>query len=134
MRTLLRVRIPVEAGNVASFDGRLSLEMRALLEQLEPEAAYFAAERGARTALIVFDLKEPAQLAAVAEPLFVRLEAAVEFAPVMNADELRAGLEAATGRRWPRADGARRVPQAGAERERERAAGRLPGDARAAVM
>ncbi len=36
-----------------------------------PEAAYFLAEDGMRTALIFFDLQEPSQIPAVAEPAFL---------------------------------------------------------------
>ena len=99
MRTLLRITIPVKAGNAAINDGSLPQTMESLMEQLKPEAAYFVAHLGMRSALIVFDLKDPSQIPQIAEPLFQGFKAAVEFAPVMNADDLRAGLEAATQRR-----------------------------------
>ena len=95
MRTLLRVSIPVKAGNAAILDGRLPVVMQSLMEQLQPEATYFIADRGMRTALIFFDLKDPSQMPQIAEPLYIRLNAAVEFAPVMTAEDLWAGLEAA---------------------------------------
>jgi hypothetical protein len=98
MRTLLRITIPVKAGNAAINDGRLPQIMESLMEQLKPEAAYFQTHLGMRNAFIVFDLKEPSQIPQIAEPLFQGFNAAVEFAPVMNADDLRAGLEAATKR------------------------------------
>jgi hypothetical protein len=98
MRTLLRVSIPLQAGNAAILDGRLMRELQSLIEQIEPESAYFVTECGVRTALIVFDLKEPSQIVEIAEPLFIRLNAAVEFVPAMTTDDLLVGLEAAADR------------------------------------
>ena len=93
MRTLLKVSMPVEQGNRALKDGSLPKTIQTLIQELRPEASYFFAEQGRRTALFVFDLKDPAQIPQVVEPLFATLNAAVEMVPVMNADELKAGLE-----------------------------------------
>ena len=94
MRTLMRVTIPVEPGSAAIRDGRLPQILEATLQRLKPEAAYFYPERGRRTALVVFDLKDPSELPAISEPLFQGLGASVEMFPVMNLDDLRAGLRA----------------------------------------
>jgi hypothetical protein len=93
MRTLLKVTMPVEPANKAIKDGSLPKTFQTLTQELRPEATYFYAEHGQRTALMVFDLKDPAQIPSVAEPLFTKLNAAVELYPVMNADELKTGLE-----------------------------------------
>jgi hypothetical protein len=98
MRMMLRVTIPVEQGNKAIKDGSLPEIMKSALDNLRPEAAYFLPDSGIRTALIFFDLKDPSQIPVIAEPLFMGLNAAVEFVPVMNADDLRAGLENAAKR------------------------------------
>ncbi len=95
MRTLLTVTMPVEAGNAAIRDGRMRQALQSLMERVRPEAAYFLGQRGRRTALIIFDLKNPSEIPQIAEPLFQELNAELEFAPVMNAEELRAGLQAA---------------------------------------
>jgi hypothetical protein len=42
---------------------------------------------------MVFDLKDPSEIPANAETFFQNLNAKVEFSPVMNADELKIGLE-----------------------------------------
>jgi len=89
---MMRITIPVEAGNKAFGDGTMQKTIMGLLEQLKPEAAYFLPERGLRTAIFVIDLKDPSEIPAIAEPLFEKLNAAVEFLPVMNADDLRNGL------------------------------------------
>jgi hypothetical protein len=49
------------------------------VEQLSPEAAYFTAQDGLRTAFIIFDLQEPAQIPTIAEPLFQPLKAKSTF-------------------------------------------------------
>ncbi len=41
---------------------------------------------------MVFDLKDSSDLPRIAEPFFMGLNATVEFTPVMNADDLKAGL------------------------------------------
>jgi hypothetical protein len=93
MRTLLRVTIPVEAGNKAVQDGTIQKVMGETMERLRPEAAYFFAERGTRAALFVIDLKDSSDVPAIAEPFFAGFNAAVEFTPVMNAEDLKKGLE-----------------------------------------
>lgn len=96
MRTLLKVSMPVEPGNRAIKDGSLPKTIQAFIKDMHPEASYFYTEHGQRTALFVFDLKDPTQIPQVAEPLFTKLNAAVELYPVMNADELKSGLEKTT--------------------------------------
>jgi hypothetical protein len=93
MRMMMRVTIPVDAGNKAIRENSLSKLMQSFHEQYKPEAAYFFASEGKRSALFFFDLKEPSQIPVIAEPLFRGLNASVEFVPVMNADDLRSGLE-----------------------------------------
>jgi hypothetical protein len=92
MRTMIKVTTPVEAGNKAFRDGTLQKTIMGLIEQLKPEAAYFLPYRGVRTAIFVIDLKDPSEIPSIAEPLFEKLNADVEFQPVMNADDLRKGL------------------------------------------
>jgi hypothetical protein len=44
---------------------------------------------------MVFDLKDPSEIPGIAEPFFMHLNAKVDFCPVMNAEDLQKGLEAA---------------------------------------
>jgi len=56
---------------------------------LKPEAAYFATRpNGERGGFIVFDLKDPSQIPAVAVPFFLAFHARVTLCPVMNAQDL----------------------------------------------
>jgi hypothetical protein len=89
MRCLMKVSLPVDSGNAAIIDGSLAKTMESILRDLKPEAAYFAEDRGQRTAFIFFDLKDPSQIPAVAEPWFLAFNANVEFHPAMNLDDLK---------------------------------------------
>ena len=66
-----------------------------MIERIKPEAVYFFAEHGMRSALAVFDMQNSSEIPAIAEPLFRHLNADVEIIPVMNLDDLRQGLSRA---------------------------------------
>ena len=93
MRMMMKVTVPVEAGNAAITSGMLPRVVAEALERLKPEAAYFVPD-GVRTAIIVFDLKDPSDMPGVAEPFFSAFNAGVSFTPVMNAEDLKKGLGA----------------------------------------
>jgi len=90
MRMLLKVSIPVEAGNRAAQDGTLGSTLERILSDLKPEAAYFASENGQRTGYIVFDLKQTSDIPAVAEPFFLAFNASLEISPAMTVADLMA--------------------------------------------
>ncbi|HXW43982.1 MAG TPA: DUF3303 family protein [Streptosporangiaceae bacterium] len=92
MRTIARITIPVEAGNRAVSDGTIGKLMMNAAEQWRPEAMYFTAFEGRRSAYMVFDMQDSADLPAFAEPFFNELDAEVELAPVMNSEDLQRGL------------------------------------------
>jgi hypothetical protein len=93
---MLQWTVPVERGNEAIKDGTLERLIKVLTEQLKPEAAYFMPYDGERAGMMVFDMTDPAQIPQIAEPLFMDLDAAVEFTPVMNADDLKRALSKVT--------------------------------------
>ena len=88
MRMLMRVSIPVEAGNAAVHSGTLGATIKRILDELKPEAAYFVAENGERAGIIVFDMKDSSELPAVAEPWFLAFNARVTVQPAMNTQDL----------------------------------------------
>lgn len=94
MRTLMKITVPVTTGNKTIGDGTLPRVIQSTLETLKPEAAYFFADGGKRTAWMVFDLKDASQIPSACEPLFMGLDADIELLPVMNAQDLQSGLAA----------------------------------------
>jgi hypothetical protein len=89
MRMLLRVSIPVDAGNAAANAGTLGSTVEQILADLKPEAAYFFADdSGQRSGSIVFDMKDASQIPAVAEPWFLAFNATVSLRPVMSPQDL----------------------------------------------
>ena len=93
MRMMVKFSIPVEAGNKASQEQKWGEIIGNAHDQLKPEAAYFFAKDGRRTSLFVFDLKDTSDIPSIAEPWCQGVNAEVEFTPVMNADELKVGVD-----------------------------------------
>ena len=92
MRMMMRVYIPVETGNAAIKNGSLAQTFQKFMDTAKPEAAYFVADGGERTAYFFFDLKQPSDIPSIAEPFFVNLHAAIDVTPAMNIEDVRIGL------------------------------------------
>jgi hypothetical protein len=92
MRMMLRFQVPVEVGNDTIRNGKIGEILETVMKIVRPEATYFTTEDGKRTAYVFFDLRDPAQIPVIAEPLFQGMNASVHFSPVMTAEELQAGL------------------------------------------
>jgi hypothetical protein len=89
MRSLLKAEWPVETANAALKDGSLSKTLGSILDDLKPEAAYFLASNGKRTALLVVEMQDASQIPALAEPWFHAFHASLEIVPVMVLDDLK---------------------------------------------
>ena len=68
MRFMLTVRIPTDKGNELVRDGSLGQTIQSVLEEIKPEAAYFADIEGARGGYIVVNMDEASQIPAIVEP------------------------------------------------------------------
>ena len=92
MRMMLKVTVPTVEGNKALKDGSMGKFIEHSLSELKPEAAYFTAEKGQRTAYLFVDVKDSSDMPYYGERFFLAFNAAVDFVPVMNAEEPRKGL------------------------------------------
>ena len=92
MRFLLKVNIPVDAGNAAAKAGKLGATIQSILADQKPEAVYFTDDKGQRTGFIFLEMQDASQIPAIAEPWFLAFNASIEFHPVMlPADLAKAG-------------------------------------------
>ena len=101
MRFLVKVNIPVEAGNAAARAGRLGTTIQSILADLKPEAVYFTDDKGQRTAFLFLEMQDASEIPAIAEPWLLAFNASIEIHPVMVPDDLaKAGgaIEAAVKR------------------------------------
>ena len=92
MRVMMKVSIPVGAGNKGIKDGSLPGTVGEFVERMKPEATYFIAEGGRRTALFFFDLKDPTDLPSAAESFFMNLDASIDVTPAMDLADMQAGV------------------------------------------
>lgn len=93
MRMMITLNMDAADGSRAIHDGTLGKVMEAFMRDYKPEAAYYTAMDGERTAWFVVDMPDSSHMPSIAEPFFNRLNARVSFRPVMNAEELRIGLK-----------------------------------------
>ena len=100
MKMMMHAKICTETFNAAVRDGSAGAKLNRILEETRPEAVYFMACEGHRTAVMIVDLPDASKIPALAEPWFLTFNADVDFAPFMTPDDLkRAGLEA-LGKKW----------------------------------
>ena len=89
MRMLMKVNIPVDAGNKAAREGTLGKTVQQILQAQRPEAAYFVAENGQRCGFLIVNLEHESNIPALAEPWFLAFNAAVELQPAMKPEDLQ---------------------------------------------
>jgi hypothetical protein len=100
MRMIVYVSFPVETFNATVKDGSAGAKMKRILDQVQPESAYFTDRHGQRSAVLIVDLEDASQIPAIAEPWFLLFNAAVVVHPVMGPQDLAsAGLER-LGKEW----------------------------------
>ena len=88
MRFFVKAQMDVEAANALARQGKLGSTIQSILEELKPEAAYFVADEGMRTAYLIVDLQDASQIPALAEPWFLAFNASFEARPAMVAEDL----------------------------------------------
>jgi hypothetical protein len=93
MRFMITFRVPTERGNAAVRDGSLPDTIQSVLEDLKPEAAYFSDIEGARGGYLVVNMDDASQIPAIAEPLFLAMDATVQVHPVFTPEDMPGAME-----------------------------------------
>ena len=93
MRVMVKFTFPTQETNAIVSDGSIGQTMQTIIGNLQPEAAYFCHVEGKRGGYLVANLEDGSELVTKLEPFFLELGAAIETFPVMNADELGAGIQ-----------------------------------------
>jgi len=88
MRVMMKVNMPVETGNRAAKANKLGPTIQAILAEQKPEAVYFAADNGQRTAFVILQMTDTSEIPRLAEPWFLAFNAAISFQPVMVPEDL----------------------------------------------
>lgn len=88
MRMQLKCHVPSKEGNEGIKNGTFQKLIDYFQSEFKPEAMYFLAENGCRTAVIYLDIKDPSQIPVMAEPWFLAMNAKIDITPVMIPDDL----------------------------------------------
>jgi hypothetical protein len=94
MRLMITCQIPMQKGKESATSASLYSTIHSILEELKPETAYFSDIEGTTGAYIVVDIDDASQIASIAEPLFLKLGAAIQIQPVMSPEELGRAIPA----------------------------------------
>ncbi len=89
MRILVTFSMNPEKGDQLIKEGRIGETMGSILDDLQPEAAYFTDVDGTRGGFLVVDMEDASQIPTITEPLFLQLGATVHMQPVMIPEDLR---------------------------------------------
>jgi hypothetical protein len=87
MRFLVKATMPVEAGNALVRDPQWGQRIQGVLEDIRPEAVYFAAADGQRTIYAIVTLADGHEIPRVAEPFWLAFSASVEVIPVLGQED-----------------------------------------------
>jgi len=88
MRFMMKAVMDTDTFNELARQGEASAMLESILAEQKPEAVYFVAEYGQRTAILFVNFDDPSDLARMAEPWFVGFNASVEIQPAMTAEDL----------------------------------------------
>ena len=89
VRILITFSINPEKGDQLIKEGRIGETMGSILDELQPEAAYFTDVEGTRGGFLVVNMEDASQIPAITEPLFLEVGATVHMQPVMTPEDLR---------------------------------------------
>ena len=93
MKFLLRLHMPTEHGNKLLQDPNFLKKMEGLLNQIKPEAVYFAPIEGERGIYMVVNIPSADMIAGISEPLWMTLNCKLDLTPLMELSDLQKGLQ-----------------------------------------
>jgi hypothetical protein len=89
MRFMISARMPTKNANAANKGGSFAQTIQSIMEELQPEAAYFTDVDGARGGYFIVNMDDASELPAKAEPLFFALGATIQVHLVMTPEDLQ---------------------------------------------
>ncbi len=89
MRFMISFRIPTEKANEVMRQGRFPQTVQSIMEEIQPEAAYFTDVDGARGGYLIVNMDDASELPAKAEPLFHAMGATIQVHLVMTPEDLQ---------------------------------------------
>jgi hypothetical protein len=94
MKFLVRLHMPTESGNKMLQDpNAFQKKMESVLNQVKPEAVYFAPIEGERGIYMIVNLPSADMIATIGEPLWMTFNCKLDFTPVMELSDLQKGLQ-----------------------------------------
>lgn len=80
--------MPHEPFNTLAREGIVPGKLHEIIDELQPEVAYFTEQDGKRAAVLVLDVDHPSQVPSLAEPFFMVFDADVHFQLCMTPEDL----------------------------------------------
>ena len=93
MKFLLRLHMPTESGNKVLQDPNFPKKLEGVLNQIKPEAVYFAPIEGERGIYMIVNLASADMIAGIAEPLWTIFNCKLDLTPLMELSDLQKGLQ-----------------------------------------
>ncbi|MGA2627584.1 MAG: hypothetical protein ABSF63_11100 [Candidatus Bathyarchaeia archaeon] len=93
MKFLLRLHMPTESGNKMLQDPNFPKKLEGVLNQIKPEAVYFAPIEGERGIIMIVNLPSADMIAGIAEPLWMTFNCKLDLTPLMELSDLQKGLQ-----------------------------------------
>ncbi len=100
MRMIMLVQCPIEPFNTEVRKGKAGAKIKAILDAIKPEAAYFSEREGRRGGIFIVNVDKPSDVPRLAEPWFLNFNAEVEFRIAMTPEDLAHSDLEGLGKKW----------------------------------
>jgi hypothetical protein len=92
MRFMITCRVPTERANALMQEGRFPQTFQTIMEELQPEAAYFTDVEDARGTYFVLNMDDASELPAKLEPLFHGMGAEIQVHLAMTPEDMQKAI------------------------------------------